>query len=132
MPRSVTSLVSFIKGKAPLFKHTHELKHLRQILERGRLERHVDQASSGEIYRFVGILAVTDIASPDINHLDDSGEDWGFQEGIGWHANGNDGTAGTSVLDSLLERLLGDGKQDDSVSAQTVGGGGFDIGDNIL
>lgn len=112
--------------------HTHELKHLRQIFKGSSFERRVDQSSSEEVYRFVGVLAVTDIAAPDINHLDDGGENWGFQEGIGWHANGYDGTAGTSVLDSLLERLLGDGKQDDSVSAQTLGSGGFDVGDNIL
>lgn len=92
----------------------------------------MDQATSKEVHRFIGILAVTDIATPDIDHLDDGGEDRRFQECIRRHADGDDGAAGTSVLNSLLERLLGDCEQDDGVGAQALGGGGFDVCDDIL
>lgn len=77
----------------------------------------MNQASSEEVDRFVGVLAVADIAAADINHFDDGGEDRRFQEGIRRHTNGDDGTTGTGVLDSLLERLLGDCEQDDGVCA---------------
>lgn len=77
-------------------------------------------------------MAVTHVAALDSNHLDHSLEDGGLQECIGRHTDSDNGTAGTGVLDGLLEGLLGDGKQDYSVGTQTIGCSSLHIGDEIL
>lgn len=92
----------------------------------------MDQTSGKEVHCFVGVLAVADIAASDIDHFDDGGKDRRFQESIRRHANSDDGTAGTSVLDGLLERLLRDCEQNDGVCAQALRGGGFDVCDDVL
>lgn len=89
------------------WQRTHELEHLRQILERNRFERGLDQSTSKEVDGFNTILAVTDIATLDVDHLDDSVEDRCLEECPGRETDGNDGAARASIFNSLLEWFLG-------------------------
>lgn len=88
--------------------HTHELKDLRQFLEGSGLERRLDQTTSKEVHSFNTILTVSDIATLDADHLHDRVENGSLEEGVCRKANGNNCTTGTCIVNSLLERLLGD------------------------
>lgn len=111
---------------------THELKNLGQILQRSSLERCLDQATSKEIHSLLAVLAVADVAALDFDHLDHCREDGSLEERIGRHTDGDDCTARTGVLHSLLEGFLRDGEQNHRVGAQGIRGRSLDVGDEIL
>ena len=112
-------------------KPTHKLEHLRQLLQRNSLERSLDQATRVEVNGLNAILAVTDIAALDADHLDNGFENGGLQEYIGGKADGNNSTSRASVFDSLMERLFRNSKQEHSVSTQATGCSSLNISNKI-
>lgn len=113
-------------------RRTHELKNLRKILQRSRLERSLDQPSSEEVNGFHAILPIPDITPLDVDHADDGVEYGSLYHCSSRDADGDDSTARADVLGSLLEGLFGGGEEDDGVSSQTFWGGCFDVFDDVL
>ena len=111
---------------------THELENLGQILQRDRLERRIDQASSKEVNRLLCILAVPDVATLDVDHFDDRLKHWSLEECMCRKANCDDRTTGSSIFHGLLEGLLGHSQQEHCVCTKTAGRGGLHVGDKVL
>jgi len=66
------------------------------------------------------------------DHLDDGLEHGSLEVGTGGETNADDGSAGSDVLSSLLEGLLVDSDEDDSVGTKTIGCGLLYIGNDVL
>ena len=110
----------------------HHLVDLGQILQRGGLERRLDEPAGEEVDRLGRVSPVPDVRALDGDHLDDGLEDGGFEEGAGGEADGDDGAAGPDVLGGLLEGFLVDGDEEDGVGAEVVGSGGLDVFDHVV
>jgi hypothetical protein len=96
------------------------------------LEGCLDHATSEEVNGLGAVLAVTDVRSLDADHLDDRLEDGGLEVSTSRQTDANDRSARADVLGSLLEGLLVDGDEDDSVGTKAVGRGLLDVGDEVL
>jgi hypothetical protein len=68
----------------------------------------------------------------DPDHLDDGLKDGSLEVGTSGKTNADDGTAWSDVLGSLLEGLLVDGDEDDSVGTKTIGCSLLYIGNDVL
>lgn len=110
----------------------HELVDLLELGETDGLEGDLDETLSEELDGLGGIGTVADVRSLDSDHADDSVEDGGGERGVGGKTDADDGTLGSDVLSSLLEGLLLDGDEEDTVGAETVSGGSLDIADDVL
>lgn len=109
----------------------HELVDALELTEADGLEGDGDEALAVELNGLCGVGTVADVAALDVDHADDGVEDGSGDAGIGRETDANDGSAGADVLGSLLEGLLADSDEEDSVGAQAVGGGGLDLGDEV-
>lgn len=110
----------------------HLVKYALQLAETNSLEGRVNEAPREEVDRLLGVGAVADVAALDGDHADDALEDGGGDAGAGGQADADDAAAGADVVGGLLEGLLGHGEEDGGVGAQAVGGGGLDVGDEVL
>jgi hypothetical protein len=107
------------------------VNHL-QLREANNLERRLDQTPREEVNRLGAVLAITNIRSLNADHLDDRLEHGRLEVRTRRQTDANDGTTGTDVLSRLLERLLVDSDEDDSVGPQTVWRSLLHIGDEVL
>lgn len=68
----------------------------------------------------------------DPDHLDDGLEDWSLEVGTSGETNADDGSARSDVLSSLLEGLLVNSDEDDSVGTKAIRRGLLYIGNDVL
>lgn len=115
-----------------LGKLTHQLINLRQIRQRHRLKRTLDQTTSEKVQRLDAILAITDVGTLDVDHAHDGAEDGGLQVRVGGQTDGDDGSARSNVAGGLLEGEFGDGDEDHGVRTEAVAGGGLDVVDEVF
>lgn len=83
----------------------HQVVHLLQFTHANRLKGTLDEAALEEVESLGGVFSVADIGSLDRLHPDDGFEDGSFQKGTGGHTDGDDGAAGSDVLECLLARI---------------------------
>lgn len=110
----------------------HHVEDTLQFTESHGLERRLDQAPCVEVECLLCILAVTNVATLDLDHAHNGLEDGRGNEGVTRQTNAAHDTAGADICGSLLEGLLGNSKQDGGVGAQTIGSGGLDVGNQVL
>lgn len=111
---------------------THQFKDLRKIAQGSRLKWRLDQATCEKVHRFHTVLAVTNIASFDVDHAHHRVEHGSSQERTGWETDGDYGATGANIFGRLLEGLFGDGEQKHGMRTETLRSGGFDVGDEVL
>ena len=103
-----------------------------EFSKRNGLKWSLDITPSEYFDGLYSVLSVTDIASPDLNHADNSAEDRSLQERTRGQTNCDHSTTRTDVRGGLLEGTLRDGQQDDSVRSKTIRGRSLDVLDDIL
>lgn len=109
----------------------HEVIDGLELTEADSLEGDLDEATLVEVNGLGGIGTVTDVGALDGDHADDSVEDGSREVGVGGETNAHHNTARADVLGSLLEGLLADGDEEDSVRAEAVAGGGLNLRDEV-
>ena len=87
----------------------------------------MDQPPGEEVYGLFAVLPVANVAALDANHLEHRLEDGRLDLSTCWKSDDDNCTAGANVFSCLLEGLLGDCNQDDSMWAEAVLGGGTDV-----
>jgi len=110
----------------------HLIIHHLQLRKPDNLERRLNQSPREEVNRLRAVLAITNIRSLDADHLDDRLKHRRLEVRTGRQSDANNRSARPNVLRSLLERLLIDGDEDDSMGAQTIGRSLLHISDEIL
>ncbi|KAL2274272.1 hypothetical protein FJTKL_03526 [Diaporthe vaccinii] len=95
----------------------HLVEYALQLAEADGLEGGVDEAAGEEVERLLCVRPVADVAALDGDHADDALEDGGRDASAGGQADADDGSTGPD---------------DGGVGAQAVGGGGLDVGDEVL
>jgi hypothetical protein len=103
-----------------------------ELRETDDLEGSLDQATGVEVNGLGAVLAVAHVRSLYADHLDDGLEDGRLEVSTSWETNADDGAAWANVLGSLLEGLLVDRDEDDSVRTKTVGSSLLYIGNEVL
>ncbi|KAH6604898.1 hypothetical protein Trco_006605 [Trichoderma cornu-damae] len=110
----------------------HQSVNFLELAQADGLVRHGDEAPGEEVQGLGGVGAVADVAALDGDHADDGVEDGGAQLGAGGQADADQDSLGPQVLRGLLEGLLLGGDEQGGVGAVAVGGGGLDVGDEVL
>jgi hypothetical protein len=110
----------------------HLVIHHLELGKADNLEWCLDQATSVEVNGLGGVLAVTNVGTLNPDHLDDRLENGGLQVGTSWETDADDSSAWSDVLSSLLEGLLVDSNENDSVGTKAIGSGLLDVSDDIL
>lgn len=110
----------------------HQVKDTLKLAQAHRLERCLDQTPCVKVESLLCVLAVAHVATLDLDHAHNGLKHGRGDEGIAWQADAAHDTARAHICGGLLEGLLGDGEQDSGVGTQAVGGGGLDVGNQVL